>query len=194
MGCPDHSARMGGEAAGEAPGSQATPCGGCASERPALRSRQRPCKVTLKAEEEDWRKFLNKELARLELDLHLLRVLSESRVIMESRVHAAAPGRSRRRFSSTNRVVGVPVAHRMLLPLFPRRSHMFRLQAVWWTCQSRDRLLAAHVVDGGPTDSVHQQSGGYGSREMVSAPTHEGLNAVAHHGTQSLRLFGRLRM
>ena len=37
-------------------------------------------------------KFLNKELASLELDLHPLRVLFEIEVIMQSRDHTAAHG------------------------------------------------------------------------------------------------------
>ena len=48
--------------------------------------------VTLKAEEEEWRKLLNKELASPELDLHPLRVLFESEVMMQSRDHTAAHG------------------------------------------------------------------------------------------------------
>ena len=34
-----------------------------------------------------------------------------------------------------------------------------------------------------PTDSLREQSGVHASREMISAPPHEGFNAVAHHGT-----------
>ena len=48
--------------------------------------------ATLKAEEVEWRNVLKKELASLELDLHLLRVLFESAVIMESLERTAAHG------------------------------------------------------------------------------------------------------
>ena len=44
---------------------------------------------------------------------------------------------------------------------------------------------APHGAHEDLTDSGHHQSGGHSSPRDVSAPTHEGLNAVAHHGSSS---------
>ena len=79
-----------------------------------------------------------------------------------------------------NTVVVIPVAQQMLPTALTKIPQIqFANRVVGLTRRATD---AAHQD---PTDSVRQQSGGHTSHEMVSTPTHEGLNAVAHHGTSS---------